>query len=113
MLTEGELDELQRRAAEVRCDESVLAYVVALARKTRQDPRLRLGASPRAAQALVSAAKARAALRGREFVTPDEVKEVAFSVLNHRLVLKAEAEVEGSTSRDVVVRTLEEVPVPR
>jgi MoxR-like ATPase len=113
VLQEGELDALQREAAAVRCDESVLAYVVAVVRQTRQSAPLRLGASPRASQMLLGAAKARAALGGRPFVTPDEVKEVAPSVLNHRLVLRAEAEVEGLTAEDVLRRVLDEVPVPR
>jgi MoxR-like ATPase len=113
VLQAGELDALQREAAAVRCDESVLAYVVAVVRKTRQSAPLRLGASPRASQMLLGAAKARAALRGQAFVTPDEVKEVAPSVLNHRLVLRAEAEVEGLTAEDVLRQVLDEVPVPR
>ncbi len=108
-----ELTALREQAGAVECDESVLAYVVALVQQTRRNPKVRLGASPRSAQALLSAAKARAALRGRAFVTPDEVKEVCASVLNHRLLLKAEAEVEGFTSDDVIRQTLEQVQVPR
>jgi MoxR-like ATPase len=107
------LTELQARAARVTCDESVLAYVVKLARETRANPRVRLGASPRSAQAVLAAAKARAALQGADFVTPDEVKAVVPSVLNHRLLLKAEAEVEGVTTDDVLRQTLEQVKVPR
>jgi MoxR-like ATPase len=107
------LTELQNRAARVTCDESILAYVVKLARETRTHPRVRLGASPRSAQAVLAAAKARAALQGADFVTPDEVKAVVPSVLNHRLLLKAEAEVEGVTADDVLRQTLEQVKVPR
>ncbi|MCP3145196.1 AAA family ATPase [Pyxidicoccus xibeiensis] len=105
--------ELQQRAARVSCDDSILQYVVNVVRETRAHPRVRLGASPRSAQALLAAAKARAALLGTEFVTPDDVKDVAFSVLNHRLLLKAEAEVEGVTADDVLRQTLERVRVPR
>jgi len=104
---------LRESAAAVRADDSILAYVVALVRQTRQNPRVRLGASPRSAQALLAAAKARAALNGNTFVTPDDVKDVCPSVLNHRLVLKAEAEVEGITARDVIRQTLDRVQVPR
>ncbi|WP_426753087.1 AAA family ATPase [Myxococcus sp. Y35] len=107
------LMELQARAARVSCDDSILQYVVALVRETRVNPRVRLGASPRSAQALLAAAKARAALMGTDFVTPDDVKAVTFSVLNHRLLLKAEAEVEGITADDVLKQTLERVRVPR
>ncbi|MFP2934424.1 AAA family ATPase [Pyxidicoccus sp. 3LG] len=105
--------ELQKRAARVSCDDSILQYVVSVVRETRAHPRVRLGASPRSAQALLAASKARAALLGNEFVTPDDVKDVAFSVLNHRLLLKAEAEVEGVTADDVLRQTLERVKVPR
>jgi len=104
---------LQAHAARVSCDDSILQYVVNVVRDTRTNPRVRLGASPRSAQALLAAAKARAALNGTDFVTPDDVKDVAFSVLNHRLLLKAEAEVEGVTADDVLRQTLERVRVPR
>ncbi|GEL71564.1 MULTISPECIES: AAA family ATPase [Myxococcus] len=105
--------ELQSHAARVSCDDSIIQYVVAIVRETRTNPRVRLGASPRSAQALLAASKARAALMGTDFVTPDDVKAVTFSVLNHRLLLKAEAEVEGITADDVLKQTLERVRVPR
>ncbi len=113
VLSKEELDALQGHAASVRCDGSVIDYVTALVRSTRANPQVRLGASPRAGQALIATAKARAALEQRDFVTPDEVKAVAPSVLNHRLQVRAEAEVEGVTADDVIARTLEQVPVPR
>ena len=113
VLKAGELPALQEEAAAVRSDGSILDYVVQVVRETRQDARVRLGGSPRSAQSLLAAAKARAALLGRAFVTPDDVKAVAPSVLNHRLLLKAEAEVEGVTCDDVIRHTLERVPVPR
>ncbi len=112
-VTGPELEAMRATAAEVRCDESVLQYVVALTRQTRQNPRVRMGASPRSAQALLAAARARAILRGKNFVTPDEVKEIAPSVLNHRLILKAEAEVEGITADEIIRQTLDRVQVPR
>ncbi|QRK05399.1 MoxR family ATPase [Archangium violaceum] len=113
VLDAATLTQLQAQAASVACDESVLAYTVRLIRETRANPRVRLGASPRSAQALLAAAKARAALNGSDFVTPDDVKAVCPSVLNHRLLLKAEAEVEGLTADDVLRQTLERVQVPR
>jgi MoxR-like ATPase len=112
-ITAEELSALQAGATGMRCDSSVLDYVVQLVRHTRQSPRIRLGASPRSAQALLAAAKAHAALGGTDYVTPDDVKAVAPSVLNHRLILKAEAEVEGVTSDDVIRHTLDSVQVPR
>jgi MoxR-like ATPase len=112
-LSGDELRGLQAAAARVRCDASVLEYVVRLSRATRQNPRVKLGASPRASQGLLAATKARASLNGRDFATPDDVKEIAQSVLNHRLMLKADAEVEGVTADEVIQQTLEKVPVPR
>ena len=112
-LSLDELGALQEQAASVRCDPSVVDYVLRLVRATREDPKLKLGASTRAGQALLAAAKARAALRRESYTTPDDVKDVAPSVLNHRLVLKAEAELEGLTGDDVIRRTLERVEVPR
>jgi MoxR-like ATPase len=113
VLSAEELRGLQTQAGAVRCDDSVLEYAVKLTRQTRQDARVRLGASPRAAQALTAAAKARALLHARDFALPDDVKEVARSVLNHRLILTPEAEVEGVTADEVIARALEQVQVPR
>jgi MoxR-like ATPase len=113
VLTADELLQLQRDAAAVRCDPSILDYVVKVVRETRQNGRVRLGASPRSGQSLLAAAKARAALRQSAFVTPDDVKEVAASTLNHRLILKAEAEVEGVTAEEIIRQTLDRVAVPR
>jgi MoxR-like ATPase len=113
VLSAEELTALQVDAAAVKCDASVLAYAVKLVRATREHPRLRLGASPRSTQGLLAAAKARAALLQRDFVTPDEVKAVAPAVLNHRLVVRAEAEVEGVTAEDLIAQLLEQVQVPR
>jgi MoxR-like ATPase len=112
-LSADELSRLQDAAASVRCDASIVQYVTALVRSTRTNVRLKLGASPRSAQALLASAKARASLSGRDFATPDDVKAVAGSVLNHRLMLKGEAEVEGVTTDEVIRQTLERVEVPR
>ena len=93
--------------------EEVLAYVVAIVRRTRELPSVTLGASPRAAVHLLGAAKAAARLAGRDYVTPDDVARMAVPVLHHRLVLTPEAELERFTA-DAAVRTaLESVPVPR
>ncbi len=113
VVTAAELTALQQVAASVRCDPSVIDYVVKLVRSTRGNARVKLGASPRSAQSLLAAAKARAALKQQDFVTPDDVKEVARSVLNHRLMLTSEAEVEGLTADEVIRQALERVEVPR
>jgi MoxR-like ATPase len=113
VLSLEELTALQTQAATVRCDPSIIDYTVRLVRSTRGNARVKLGASPRSAQSLLAAAKARAALKQAGFVTPDDVKEVAGSVLNHRLMITAEAEVEGLTADEVIRQALEKVEVPR
>jgi MoxR-like ATPase len=112
-LDDASLASLRSLAGAVRCEPSLLDYVVKVVQHTRRHPRVQLGASPRAAQALLAAAKALAVLNGADYVTPDDVKAVCGSVLNHRLILKPEAEVEGIKTDDVIAQTLEQVPVPR
>ena len=91
----------------------VLAYVVDIARATRQSPAVRLGVSPRGATALLAASRAWAWLTGRDYVTPDDVKALARPALRHRVQLRAEAELEGATSDGVIDGVLVGVPVPR
>ncbi|MEA2149884.1 MAG: MoxR-like ATPase [Solirubrobacteraceae bacterium] len=93
--------------------EEVAAYVVAVVRRTRELPSVALGASPRAAVHLLVAAKAAAALAGRAFVTPDDVAGLAGPVLEHRIVLRPEAELERYDAAAAVRTALESVPVPR
>ena len=88
-------------------------YVVALIRATRGDASVALGASPRAAVALFQAAQARALMTGRDFVVPDDVKELAPAALRHRLVLTPDAEVEGVTSDARVAAAIAAVPAPK
>jgi MoxR-like ATPase len=82
-------------------------------RRTREQPSVALGASPRAAVHLAGAARAAARLAGRDFVTPDDVRRMALPVLRHRLVLTPEAELERYTAEDAVRGALDAVPVPR
>jgi len=91
----------------------VARYIVAVVRRTRDLPSVTLGASPRAAVHLLAAAKAEAAISGREFVTPDDVAGLAGAVLAHRIVLRPEAELERYDAADAVRTALESVPVPR
>jgi MoxR-like ATPase len=91
----------------------VIDYVVALVRATREAPDLEGGASPRAAAMLAGAARARAALDGRDYVIPDDVKALAPSVLRHRVLLSAAAEIEGRPVESVIARLIEEVGAPR
>jgi len=113
VLSRPEVAETRSRARRLPVAEPVLDYVSRLARASRELPRARLGASPRAGMALLAAARARAALRGAEYLSPDDVKAVARPVLRHRLILRPEAELEGATADDLVEELLETVEVPR
>jgi MoxR-like ATPase len=91
----------------------LLDYMAEIVHKTRNHGDLFLGASPRASLALMKASKAIAAMSGRDFVTPDDVRIVSYPVLNHRVILTAEHEMEGYTSKDVIAEIIRTVEVPR
>jgi MoxR-like ATPase len=97
----------------VTVEPPVIAYIVALVRATRSMPAISLGVSPRGAASMLHAAKAWAWLVGRPFVTPDEVKAVAKPCLRHRLIVRPELELEGTTADGVLDSILASVPVPR
>ncbi len=107
-----ELKEMQRLVPRVRVDDTVRGYVVSITRKTREHESLSLGASPRAGLALYKASQAAAAMDGRDFVTPDDVKAVAVRVLSHRLVLTSNARLRGRTTTQIVEQVLSSTPVP-
>jgi len=107
---------IQRCRAEVRdmrMEPGVQKYVVEIVRKTRTHPTILYGASPRASVALLLCSKALAAIRGRDFPTPDDIRDVAPPVLRHRLALRAEAELDGATTDAVISDILKTVEVPR
>ena len=110
VLEPGTILRLQELADSVHVEEELLDYVIALAQFTRTHRRVALGASPRAALQLVHASKARALLGGRDFVLPDDVKYLGPSVLSHRVMLSADAELEGMSADAVVREALERVP---
>ena len=112
-LPEGALEEAWREAAATTVADAILAYIVGVMEASRRSADLHLGASPRAGVHLLRAAKANAALDGRDFVTPDDVKALVAPVLRHRIVLKPEAEIEGLDADAVVGRVLARVEVPR
>jgi len=99
-------------AAGVLLGEAVSAYIIAVVRATREHEALRLGASPRATLALMRSARARAALLGRAFVLPDDVKELVKPVLSHRLILKNQYRLRGQSQEAVLDSVLSQVPVP-
>jgi MoxR-like ATPase len=107
------LIELQRSLEHVHVSEPIGLYMVDLVAATRESPRLQVGASPRGSLALLKLARARAAVAGRDFVTPEDVKAVAVPALAHRLTLRPELWVQRVRGEDVVREALETVPTPR
>ncbi len=113
VLSAETLRDLQKEADAVRVDEGVRKYIVEIIRAARGNRHLTLGPSPRAAITMLLTSKALAAIRGRNFVTPDDVKSLTRSVLGHRLILRPESEIEGYTAERVLEMTLQNVTVPR
>ena len=110
--TESELRPLQDAVTTVRVDDTIRMYVVAITQATREHDGLSLGASPRAALSLYKTAQAKAALDARDFVTPDDVKEMAETVLAHRMILTSNSRLRGRTTETIVKEVLDSVPVP-
>jgi MoxR-like ATPase len=107
-----ELIVLQRRVREIRVEESIRGYIVDICRATRQHPDIDLGVSPRGTLALYKSAQALAAIRGREYVLPDDVKLLAPSVLTHRIMISPTTRLRGRSLSDVLMDVVETVPVP-
>ena len=112
-LVPGVLADCRREVGAVKVEDSVLDYVARIAEESRRTADLMLGASPRAAVHLLRASKAAAAVAGRDFVTPDDVKDLAAPTLRHRVVLRADAEIEGLDADAVIRRVLARLDVPR
>ena len=110
--TPQEILELQKQRQEIRVEDSVRDYIVRVARATRENQDIHLGASPRASLALYQAAQAWAAINGREFVIPDDIKFLAPYVLCHRLIISAQAQLRGRTAEELVSDIVSQVPVP-
>lgn len=113
MLTVDELLEFRRLAQRVYLDKSLLGYIAGIVGQTRDSKAVFLGASPRASVAIMRASKAYAMLNGRDFVTPEDVKFVTPHILQHRIQLTAEAEMEGLNAVNVIERLIEKVEVPK
>jgi MoxR-like ATPase len=109
----GAVVALRRAVAEIRLSDEIIDYIVDLVRATREQPSLSYGASPRSATMLATAARAFAAVNGREFAIPDDVKRLTIPALRHRVLLAPGAEIEGLTTETVLRQILEQVPAPR
>ena len=112
-LSEHELEGLRSSLGLVHVSDALLQYAVQVVRRTRTDEGILVGAGPRATQALLRGARAWAAIGGRDFVSPDDIRAVAVPVLEHRLILRPESELEGVKASEVLERILHEIPVPR
>ena len=108
-----ELVAMQQHAQGVHVDDAVIAYIVELVRRTRDDKAIELGASPRASIALLKSAQVIAASEGRTFLTPDDVKPMVAAVLRHRVMLHPDAQLQGISADERIEEILRAVPVPR
>jgi len=113
VLTPADIADCQRIIEQVYIREELLDYIAAIVHNTRNNTDLFLGASPRASLSLMKASKAVAAMSGRNFVTPDDIRYVSFPTLNHRIILTPEREMEGYSTREVLDDIVRKIEVPR
>lgn len=113
VLNAKQIAEYQQTIKQIIIENNLLKYIAAIVDNTRTNANLFLGASPRASLAIMNASKALAAMNGRDFVTPDDIKKIAPSVLRHRIMLTPEREMEGITADKVVAQIIETIEIPR
>jgi len=113
VVTPVQLAEMRSIIEQVYMRPELLDYIAAVVHNTRNNGDLFMGASPRASLAIMKASKAMAAMRGREFVTPDDIRSVSAAVLNHRIILSHEREMEGHTVEEIIADIIQKVEVPR
>ncbi len=113
VLTPEQLLDFKSKTQEVIIEDKILSYIAEIVTKTRTHPHLYLGGSPRASLAIMNASKAFAAISGRDFVTPEDIKKSLFPVLRHRIILSPEREMEGMTTENVIEMILQSVEIPR
>jgi MoxR-like ATPase len=113
ILTSDRIKTMQDALQGITVKEELVNYVVEIVRRTREQDSIQVGAGPRATPALLLSSRALAALDDRDYVTPDDIRAMAFPVLSHRLVLRPEYEIEGVTIGEAIEKLLEGVAVPR
>jgi MoxR-like ATPase len=113
VFTADELHKVQKVVEKVIIEDRLIQYIAQIVNKTRNHSKLYLGGSPRASLSILKASKAFAAIRGRDFVTPDDIQFVTIHVLNHRLILTPEAEMEGTQMEEVIREIVQTIEVPR
>ena len=109
----GWLQEATEQVRQVKVQEALFAYIVELVRRTRDWPALSLGSSPRAAVSLLTFSKAVAAMDGRDYLIPDDIKQAVLPVFRHRVVVKPEADLEGVTADQVIQDVVRAVELPK
>ena len=112
-ITKQNIIDFQQLTKQIVVESKLIEYIAKIIVQTRENSFLYMGASPRASIAILNASKGLAILRGRDFVTPEDVKEVAIPVLNHRVVVTPEREMEGMTSNDIIQQILDTIEIPR
>jgi MoxR-like ATPase len=112
-LQAGKIIEIQALVNQITIEKSLLEYIAKIVQQTRENAFLYLGASPRASIAILHASKGFAALHGRDFVTPEDIKQAALPVLHHRVMVTPEREMEGVTSKQIIHQILEMIEIPR
>lgn len=113
VITAAQLKSYQQLVKEIIVEAQLIEYIAKIIVNTRENQFLYLGASPRASLALLTASKAFAALRGRNFVTPEDIKEASYAVLRHRVIVSPEREMEGLTADEIIRQILEGIEIPR
>ncbi|MBI9059710.1 MoxR family ATPase [Labilibaculum sp. DW002] len=113
VLNSEQINELRHQVQEIHIEENLQKYIVQIVQSTRNHPGIILGASPRASVAVMMASKALSAIRGRDFVTPDDIKEVVIPALHHRLILTPEKEMEGVLPKQIIAQIIEGIEIPR
>lgn len=113
VITSEELLDFQDLISKILIEEHLLHYIAKIVTHTRENPLLFLGASSRASLAILHASKGFAAIQGRDFVTPEDIKQAAIPVLNHRIVVSPEREMEGLTAQEIINQIIETIDIPR
>ncbi|HHG85819.1 MAG TPA: MoxR family ATPase [Bacteroidetes bacterium] len=113
VMSREKIAEFRGKVREIHVEDKLIAYIARLVHDTRDNQSLYLGASPRASIAILNGAKAMAAIRGRDFVTPEDIREITLPVMVHRVILTPEREMEGLKTADIIKEIIQKIEVPR
>lgn len=113
VLSAAKIAEYRAKVHQLTVEPKLITYIATIVHHTRENKSLFLGASPRASLAILSGSKALAALRGRDFITPEDIQEIAYPVLRHRIILTPEKEMEGRSPTDIIEEIIQRIEVPR